>query len=98
MMKKNVIRKSFRAVFLKHVRGGIGTNLTWRLDFGKERPKNVMHSIKVLLSWVYDDDVYTLTDQEAFRRLLYQYTKLVNYYKGSDYDEYIMVKYGEIDL
>ena len=100
MNKKKVIRirEAFREVFLKHVRGGVGTDLTWRLDFGTERPKNVIHRIKVILSWVYDDDVYTLTDQEVFRRLIYQYTKLVSYFKGSYYDEYYMVKYGEIDL
>ena len=52
----------------------------------------------MLLSWVSDDDLNILTDKEIFVRLVHQYTYLVNYYKGEYYDEYIMYKYGEIDL
>ena len=36
--------------------------------------------------------------QRSFVRLLHQYKTLVKYYKGKYYDEYIMYKYGEIDL
>ena len=52
----------------------------------------------MLLSWVSDDDVYNLTDKQIFVRLVRQYRTFVKYYKGKYHDEYIMYKYGEIDL
>ena len=52
-----------------------------------------------MLSYVSSGvDVYKLSDQEIFERLIRQYGMLVNQYKGRYYDEFIMYKYGEIDL
>ena len=52
-----------------------------------------------MLSYVSSGvDVYKLSDQEVFERLIRQYGLLVNHYKGRYYDEFIMYKYGEIDL
>ena len=96
--KKRVIREVFREVFFKYIRGGIGTDLTWRLQYGKEGRKYVLNRMKVILSWVSNDDVYILTDLEIFARFKNEYKKLAIYYGGLDYDEYIMVKLGEVDL
>ena len=100
MAKKRLIRKSFREVFYKYVQPGRGTDLAWRMRFGKGKDgrKHVINRIKILLSWITDDDVWMLSDQEVLTRLLSQYGHIVNYYKGDDYDEFIMWKYGEIDL
>ena len=96
--KKILIRDSFREVFYKYVQPGRGTDLVWTFHFGRDIRKHVIRRLKMLLSWVSDDDLNILTDKEIFVRLVHQYTYLVNYYKGEYYDEYIMYKYGEIDL
>ena len=96
--KQKALRKSFREVFYKYVRPGIGTDWSWTMRFGKDRRKNVISRLKLLLSWVSQDDVFILTDQEIFTRLIDHYMRLVNYYRGSDYHEFIMWKYGEIYL
>jgi len=98
MQRKNTIRKAFREVFFKYIRGGIGTDLHWRLQLGNEGRKHVIQRMKVILSWVSNDDVYILTDLEIFARFKNEYKKLAIYYGGLDYDEYIMVKLGEVDL
>ena len=98
MKKKRIIRKVFREAFYMYIRGGIGTDLAWTFHFGKDRRKHVIQKLQRILSWVSDDDVYILSDKELFVRLIKQYEFLVHNYKGSDYDEYIMWKYGDIDL
>ena len=57
-----------------------------------------MHRIRVILSWVSNDNVYILPDLQTFFRFLQEYKKLCIHYGGLDYDEYIMVKLGEVDL
>ena len=96
--KKNIIRDCFREVFYKYVRPGRGSKLGWNFHDGGDKRKHVMSNIKMLLSWVSDDDLTNVTDTEVFIRLLHQYKTLVHYYKGKYLDEYITYKYGEIDL
>jgi len=93
-----MIRDSFRDVFYKYLLPGRGTDLTWEYHFGRDKRKHVIRRLKMLLSWVSDDDLNILTDKQMFVRLARQYKRLVNHYKGECYDEYIMFKYGEIDL
>ena len=88
----------FREVFYKYVLPGRGTDLTWEYDFGMDKREHVIRRLKMLLSWVSDDDLNILTDKQMFVRLKRHYERFVNYYKGEYYDEYIMFKYGEIDL
>lgn len=98
MKKKAIIRKAFKDAFFKYVQGGRGTDLAWTFHYGNDQRKHVMQRLRVILSWVDSDvNVYTLSDRELFVRLVKQYEFLVNYYKGLDYDEYIMWKYGDID-
>ena len=95
MRRKKLVLKSFREVFYKYVKPGRGTDLNWRM----RRRKHVMRRIRSMLSYFSSGvDVYKLSDQEIFERLLRQYGRLVNHYKGRYYDEFIMYKYGEIDL
>ena len=101
MRRKRLVLKSFREVFYRYVQPGRGNDLTWRMCFGKgkDRRKHVIRRIKDMLSYVSSGvDVYKLSDQEIFERLLHQYGRLVNHHKGRYYDEFIMYKYGEIDL
>ena len=93
-----MIRDSFREVFYKYVRPGRGSDLGWHFHYGSDKRKHVMRRLKMLLSWVSDDDLTNLTDKEVFVRLLHQYKTLVKYHKGKYLDEYITYKYGEIDL
>ena len=93
-----MIRDSFREVFYKYVRPGRGSDLAWTFHFGRDKRKHVLRRLKMLLSWVSDDDLNNLTDKEVFVRLRQQYETLVKYYKGKYLDEFIMYKYGEIDL
>ena len=97
-MKRKVIREVFRDAFYKYVRGGRGTDKVWTFHYGNDGRQYVIQRLRVILSWVSNDDVYVLSERELFVRLKKQYTYLVKNYKGSDYDEYIMWKYGEIDL
>lgn len=97
-MKKKVIREVFREAFYKYIQGGRGTNLGWTYHFGNDGRKHVLKRLRVILSWVSNDDVYILSERELFERLKKQYRFLVHHYKGADYDEYIMWKYGEVDL
>ena len=97
-MKKKVIREVFRDAFYKYFKGGRGTDLAWTYHYGNDGQQYVIQRLRVILSWVSNVDVYILSERELFVRLRKQYTLLVNYYKGSDYDEYIMWKYGEVDL
>ena len=95
LRRKKLVLKSFREVFYKYVKPGRGTDLNWRM----RRRKHVMRRIRSMLSYFSSGvDVYKLSDQEIFERLLRQYGRLVNHYKGRYYDEFIMYKYGEIDL
>ena len=101
LKRKRLVLKSFREVFYRYVQPGRGTDLTWRMRFGKgkDRRKRVMRRIRYMLSYVTSGvDVYKLSDQEVFIRLLHQYGSLVNLHKGRYYDEFIMYKFGEIDL
>ena len=70
----------------------------WTYHFGNDGRKYVLKRLRVILSWVSNDDVYILSERELFERLKKQYRFLVHHYKGADYDEYIMWKYGEVDL
>ena len=97
-IKKKLIRDSFRDVFYKYVRPGRGTDLEWSFHFGKDKRKHVLRRLKMLLSWVSDEDLNRLTDKEIFSRVVRQYKYYVKYYKGKYLDEFIMYKYGEIDL
>ena len=72
--------------------------MAWTYHYGNDTRKYVLKRLRVILSWVSNDDVYILSERELFVRLRKKYESLVKYYKGSDYDEYIMWKYGEIDL
>ena len=101
MRRKRLVLTSFREVFYRYVKPGRGTDLYWRMRFGKgkDRRKHVMRRIRYMLSYVSSGvDVYKLSDQEIFERLIIQYGYLVNQYKGRYYDEFIMYKYGEINL
>ena len=97
-MKRKVIREVFRDAFYKYVQGGRGTDLAWRYHYGNDGQQYVIQRLRVILSWVSNDDVYVLSERELFVRLRKQYTFLVKNYQGSDYDEYIMWKYGDIDI
>ena len=98
-MKRKVIREVFRDAFYKYVQGGRGTDLAWRYHYGNDGQQYVIQRLRVILSWVSNGvDVNILSERELFRRLRKQYEFLVKNYKGSDYIEYIMWKYGEIDL
>lgn len=52
------------------------------------------------MSWYSREgnDVWKLSGQQVLTRFLLQFGHLVNYYKGEDYHEFIMYKFGEIDL
>ena len=98
MAKKRLIRKCFRDAFYKYIQPGRGTYKTWTMRFGNEGREYVVNKIKILLSWTTSEDVSMLSDKDVFSRLLSQYGRIVRHYKGEDYYEFIMWKFGEIDL
>ena len=85
-------------MFYKYVRPGRGADLEWSFHFGKDKRKHVIRKLKMLLSLVSNADLNSLTDGEIFVSLVNQYKYLVKDCKGEYYDEFIMYKYGEIDL
>ena len=91
LLLRDALHKSFKDVFYKYVRPGVGYNLSWTLHFGKEQRDDVIHRLKLLLSWITDDDVSTFTENEILNRI-------INQYKSYDHDDFIMAKYGDIYL
>ena len=100
--KRRLHRKFYRELFYMYMQPGRGKDMAWRWRFGKgkHRRKHVINRVKVLMSWYSREgnDIWKLSDQQVMTRLLVQFGHLVNYYKGEDYHEFIMYKFGEIDL
>ena len=90
LIMKKTLGKSFKEVFHKYVRPASGPFQCWTLHYNGERREDVVHRLKLLLSYVVFDktfqEVYHFSDKEILYHLLEHY-KIINY------DDYIHTKY-----
>ena len=91
---KKSLDKSFKEVFHKYVRPASGPFRCWTLHYNGERREDVVHRLKLLLSYVVFDktfeEIYHFSDKEI------QY-HLLDHYKSRNYDDFIRTKYRFID-
>ena len=90
---RDSLNKSFKEVFYKYVRPASGPFRCWTLHFNGERREDVVHRLKLLLSYVVTDktfnEVYNFTDQQIL-------VHMVNHYRLRDYDDFVLRKYKYI--
>ena len=86
--------KSFKEVFHKYVRPASGPFRCWTLHSNGERHEDVIHRLKLLLSYVVVNktfnEVYSFTDEQVLFHL-------VTHYQTRDHNDFETRKYTFID-